>query len=274
MPRRSRSAGGSAKSRFRKTQARRHGSTTPRRSISRTLRSETDVERLTHELNAIAEQQHATAEVLKLISRPSSDPQSVFANILANAVRISDANSGVINRWDGEALHLVATHNMPQAFIELRKQLAHRPHHHSATGRMLVTGSLVHIADLAADQSYLERNPPTVAAVEVARARTILVVPLWKDRELIGSLFVGRNEVRPFADKQIEIVENFAAQAVVAIQNAQLLHELRETLRQQTAAADVLKIISRSAFNLQAVLDTVVELAAKLCDADQAALLP
>jgi two-component system, NtrC family, sensor kinase len=238
------------------------------------LRSETDVERLTHELNAIAEQQHATAEVLKLISRPSSDPQSVFANILANAVRISDANSGVINRWDGEALHLVATHNMPQAFIELRKQLAHRPHHHSATGRMLVTGSLVHIADLAADQSYLERNPPTVAAVEVARARTILVVPLWKDRELIGSLFVGRNEVRPFADKQIEIVENFAAQAVVAIQNAQLLHELRETLRQQTAAADVLKIISRSAFNLQAVLDTVVELAAKLCDADQAALLP
>ncbi|MGB8632698.1 MAG: GAF domain-containing protein, partial [Xanthobacteraceae bacterium] len=225
-------------------------------------------------MNAIAEQQHATAEVLKLISRPSSDPQSVFANILANAVRISDANSGVINRWDGEALHLVATHNMPQAFIELRKQLAHRPHHHSATGRMLVTGSLVHIADLAADQSYLERNPPTVAAVEVARARTILVVPLWKDRELIGSLFVGRNEVRPFADKQIEIVENFAAQAVVAIQNAQLLHELRETLRQQTAAADVLKIISRSAFNLQAVLDTVVELAAKLCDADQAALLP
>ncbi|MFY9837982.1 MAG: GAF domain-containing protein, partial [Xanthobacteraceae bacterium] len=212
--------------------------------------------------------------MLKLISRPSSDPQSVFANILANAVRISDANSGVINRWDGEALHLVATHNMPQAFIELRKQLAHRPHHHSATGRMLVTGSLVHIADLAADQSYLERNPPTVAAVEVARARTILVVPLWKDRELIGSLFVGRNEVRPFADKQIEIVENFAAQAVVAIQNAQLLHELRETLRQQTAAADVLKIISRSAFNLQAVLDTVVELAAKLCDADQAALLP
>jgi GAF domain-containing protein len=110
--------------------------------------------------------------------------------------------------------------------------------------------------------------------VEVAGVRTILVVPLWKDNELIGSFFVGRNEVRPFAEKQIEIVENFAAQAVVAIQNAQLLHELRETLRQQSAAADVLKIISRSAFDLQAVLDTVVELAAKLCDADQAALLP
>jgi two-component system, NtrC family, sensor kinase len=274
MRRRSRSAGRSAKSQLRKTasQVGRHGSKNRRRSISRTLRPKIEVERLTRELNTIAEQQRATAEVLKLISRPSNDPRSVFANILANAVRISDANSGVINRWDGEALHLVETHNMPQAFIELRKQLAHRPHHHSATGRMLTTRRLVHIADLAADRSYLKRNPPTVAAVEVAGARTILVVPLWKDSELIGSFFVGRNEVRPFAEKQIEIVENFAAQAVVAIQNAQLLHELRETLQQQIAAADVLKIISRSAFDLQAVLDTVVELAARLCNADLAAV--
>jgi two-component system, NtrC family, sensor kinase len=274
MPRRSKPPG-SAKSRLRKTvtQARRQRSTTWRRRLSRTLRRETEVERLTRELSTIAEQQRATAEVLKLISSPSGDPQSVFANILANAVRICDAHCGVINRWDGDALHLVATHNMPRAFIELRKQFFHRPHHHSPTGRMLATRSLVHIADLAADPAYLERNPPTIAAVE-AGARTILAVPLWKDTELIGSLFVGRNEVRPFADKQIEIVENFAAQAVVAIENAQLLHELRETLRQQTAAADVLKIISRSAFNLQAVLDTVVKLAARLCDADQAALLP
>ena len=171
-------------------------------------------------------------------------------------------------------MHLVATHNMPQAFIELRKESAHRPHPHSAHGRVLATKSLIHIADLATDQAYLERNPPTVAVVEVAGVRTILVVPLRKDSELIGSFFVGRKDVRPFADKQIEIVQNFAAQAVVAIQNAQLLHQLRETLRQQSAAADVLKIISRSAFNLQAVLDTVVELAARLCDADQAALLP
>jgi two-component system NtrC family sensor kinase len=251
---------------------RRDGAKTRRRCVSRTFQRETEVERLTRELNTMAEQQRATAEVLKLIGRPSSDPQSVFANILANAVRICDAHSGVINRWDGEALHLVATHNMPQAFIELRKQLAHRPHHHSATGRMLSTRSLVHIADLATDPAYLERNPPTVAAVEVAGARTILAVPLWKDSELIGSLFVGRNEVRPFAEQQIEIVENFAAQAVIAIQNAQLLHELHETLRQQTAAADVLKIISRSAFDLQAVLDTVVELAARLCNADLAAV--
>ena len=201
-------------------------------------------------------------------------PSRFFANILASAVRICDADNGIINRWDGDALHLVATHNMPQVFIELRTRSPHKPHQHSATGRMLATRSLIHIADLAADQAYLERNPPTVAAVEVAGLRTMLAVPLCKDTELIGSFVVGRKEIRPFADKQIEVVQNFATQAVVAIQNAQLLHELRETLRQQTAAADVLKIISRSAFNLQAVLDTVVELAARLCDADQAALLP
>ena len=236
MPRRAKSAGGSAKSRLRKpaTQVRRDGSTAQRRRISRTLRPKTEVERLTRELNTITEQQRATAEVLKLINRPSDDPQSVFANILANAVRICDAHSGVINRWDGEALHLVATHNMPHAFIELRKQLAYSPHPRSATGRMLATRSLIHVADLAVDQAYLERNPATVAAVEVAGVRTVLTVPLWKDSELIGSFFVGRNEVRPFAEKQIEIVQNFAAQAVIAIQNAQLLHELRETLRQQS----------------------------------------
>jgi signal transduction histidine kinase len=214
--------------------------------------------------------------VLKLISSSSSsaDPQLVFANILASAVRICDADIGIINRWDGDALHLVATHNMPQTFIELRTRSPYKPHQHSPSGRMLATRRLIHIVDLAVDQAYLERNPPAVAAVEIAGVRTVLLVPLWKDKELIGSFLAGRKEVRPFADKQIEIVQSFATQAVVAIQNAQLLHQLRETLRQQSAAADVLKIISRSAFNLQAVLDTVVELAARLCDADQAALLP
>src|SRR5262249_45305772 len=114
----------------------------------------------------------------------------------------------------------------------------------------------------------------TVAVVELAGVRTILAVPLWKDSELMGSFFVGRNEIRPFADMQIEIVWNFAAQAVVEIQIAQRLEQLRETLRHAFAASDVLRIIRVSAFNLQAVLDTVVELAARLCDADQAALLP
>jgi two-component system, NtrC family, sensor kinase len=210
--------------------------------------------------------------VLKLISSSFGDPQPVFASILASAVRICDADNGVISRWDGNALHLVATHNMPQAFIELREQSPYRPLRHSPSGRMLATGMLVHIADLAADPAYLEGDAPPVAAVEIGGIRTMLAVPLLKDSERMGSLSIGRKEVRPFADEQIEIVQNFATQAIVAIQNAQLLHELRQTLQEQSAAADVLKIISRSAFNLQAVLDTVVELAARLCDADLAAV--
>jgi len=276
MRRRSKSVGGSAKTRLRKTatQKRRHGSITQRRRISRTLGHETEIEPLAREMSTIAEQQRATTEVLRLISSSFGDPQPVFASILASAVRLCDADNGIIRRWDGDALHLVATHNIPQAFVELREQSPYRPLQYSPSGRMLATGKLVHIADLATDQAYIEHNPPAVAAVEIGGIRTMLAVPLLKDSELIGSFVVGRKEVRPFADKQVEIVQNFAAQAVVAIQNAQLLRELRETLRQQTAAADVLKIISRSAFDLQAVLDTAVELAAKLCDADQAALLP
>ena len=265
MRRRCKSAGGSkTRLRRRAAQKRPYGSTTFRR--------ETEIQPLTGELNTIAEQQRATTEVLKLISSSFGDPQPVFASILASAVRICDADNGVISRWDGNALHLVATHNMPQAFIELREQSPYRPLRHSPSGRMLATGMLVHIADLAADPAYLEGDAPPVAAVEIGGIRTMVAVPLLKDSELMGSLSIGRKEVRPFADEQIEIVQNFATQAIVAIQNAQLLHELRQTLQEQSAAADVLKIISRSAFNLQAVLDTVVELAARLCDADLAAV--
>jgi signal transduction histidine kinase len=273
MRRRSKSAGGSkTRLRRRAAQKRPYGSTSRRRGISRVFRRETEIQPLTGELNTIAEQQRATTEVLKLISSSFGDPQPVFASILASAVRICDADNGVISRWDGNALHLVATHNMPQAFIELREQSPYRPLRHSPSGRMLATGMLVHIADLAADPAYLEGDAPPVAAVEIGGIRTMLAVPLLKDSELMGSLSIGRKEVRPFADEQIEIVQNFATQAIVAIQNAQLLHELRQTLQEQSAAADVLKIISRSAFNLQAVLDTVVELAARLCDADLAAV--
>src|SRR5215831_2997073 len=274
MRRHSKSIGGSAKTRLRKkaTQKRRHGSITQRQRVSRTVRRDTEIDSLTREMSTIAEQHRATTEVLKLISSSSGDPQEVFANILASAVRICDADNGAINRWDGEALHLVATHNMPRAFIELREQSPYRPVRHSPSGRVLATGRAVHVVDLAANATYPDGSRPPFAGI--AGIRTMLAVPLRTDSELMGSFVVGRKEVQPFADNQIETVQNFAAQAVVAIQNAQLLHELRETLRQQSAAADVLKIISRSTFNLQAVQDTVVELAAKLCDADQAALLP
>jgi signal transduction histidine kinase len=192
--------------------------------------------------------------------------------MLANAVRLSDAHNGVINRWDGQELRLIATHDMPPAFTELRRRSPYRPGQHSASGRMLTTRQPVHIADLAADRAYTERNPPTVAAVELGGVRTTLAVPMFKDDELVGSFTVGRREVRPFTAKQIEVVQNFAAQAVVAIENARLLNELQQARQQQIATADVLKIISHSAFDLPTVLDTLVGSAVRLCNADLAAV--
>ena len=165
----------------------------------------------TTDLAELLEQQTATSEVLQAISSSPGDLQPVFASMLENAVRICDAKFGNIYRWDGDALHLAAAHNIPPAFAEFRGRFPLRPNPKLAMGRMVATKAAVHVVDNAAEQAYIEREPSIVAAVELGGVRTYVAVPMLKGNELIGAVTVYRQEVRPFTDKQIELVQNFAA---------------------------------------------------------------
>jgi signal transduction histidine kinase len=236
----------------------------------------------TAELSESLEQQTATSEVLQVISSSPGELDPVFESLLANATRICSAEFGNLYLYDNNdgSFRAVAMHNAPPAYTQARLGKPVFPAPEMTLGRVVKTKQAAQNEDLRALPGYAARNPEIVVGVELAGIRTMLAVPMLKEDELVGTINIYRQEVRPFTDKQVQLVQSFANQAVIAIENARLLSELRlrtddlsESLQHQTATSDVLQVISRSPGDLNPVFQTILERATNICDAKFGLLL-
>jgi GAF domain-containing protein len=234
----------------------------------------------TDDLTESLEQQTATSEVLRVISSSPSELDPVFRTILANATRLCEANFGALNLFENATTSVVAAmHNVPEAFGELRRReprFRFGPDH--PLGRIVATKQVLHITDLKAESGYAEQNPSYMAMVNLAGARTQLLVPMLNEENLVGVIIIFRQEVRRFSDKQIELVQNFASQAVIAVENARLLNELRQrtddlgrSVGELRALGDVSQAVN-STLDLETVLSTIVTKAAQLSGTEAGAI--
>ena len=221
---------------------------------------------LERERDELLEQQKATAEVLRVISTSPGELEPVFQAMLENAVRICEAKFGTLYLRAGDVFRAAALHNAPPAFVEFWQRGPHRAGPSTVLSRVLRTKEVVHISDITADQAYTERDPLFIAAAELGGFRTVLAVPMLKETDVLGAIYIYRQEVRPFSNKQIALLASFASQAVIAIENTRLLNELRQSLEQQTATADVLRVISSSPGELEPVFQAMLENGTRICE--------